>query len=65
MIMVNHRKMDFYEGMTVKSLVKDLKYGFPTLFVKINGELIPKEKYEETLIKDGDNINIIHPIAGG
>lgn len=65
MIRVNHRNMDFYEGMTLKSLIKDLKYSFPTLMVKVNGELVPKEKYEETRIKDGDDINIIHPIAGG
>ncbi|MCQ1529241.1 MULTISPECIES: sulfur carrier protein ThiS [Lutispora] len=65
MIRVNHRNMDFYEGMTLKSLIKDLKYSFPTLMVKVNGELVPKEKYEETRIRDGDDINIIHPIAGG
>ncbi|HCJ57619.1 MAG TPA: thiamine biosynthesis protein ThiS [Clostridiaceae bacterium] len=65
MIRVNHRNMDFYEGMTLKSLIKDLKYSFPTLMVKVNGELVPKGKYEETRIRDGDDINIIHPIAGG
>ena len=65
MIRVNQRNMDLYEGMTLKSLIKDLKYSFPTLMVKVNGELVPKEKYEETRIRDGDDINIIHPIAGG
>ena len=65
MIRVNHRDMDFYEGMTLKSLIKDLKYSFPTLIVRINGELVPKEKYEERWIRDEDDIKIIHPIAGG
>jgi len=65
MIRVNHREMDFHGEMTLKSLIEDLKYSFPNLIVSINGKLITKDKYEETLIRDGDDIRIIHPIAGG
>jgi len=65
MIKVNHRNIDFNENMTVKSLIMDLKYSFPTLIVSVNGKLINKDNYEETAIQDGDDIRIIHPIAGG
>ncbi|NLM44877.1 MAG: sulfur carrier protein ThiS [Clostridiales bacterium] len=65
MIRVNQRDMDFREGMTVKNLLEDLKYSFPNLIVRINGEYIPRESYEKTVIKDNDDISIIHPIAGG
>lgn len=65
MIRVNNRNIDFRENMTIKNLIEDLKYSFPTLIIKVNGKFIPKNRYEETLIKDGDDIKIIHPIAGG
>lgn len=65
MIRVNNRDLDFYEGMTIKSLIEDLKYSFPTLIIKVNSKFIPKNQYHETIIKDGDDIKIIHPIAGG
>lgn len=65
MIRVNNRNIDFRENMTIKNLIEDLKYSFPTLIIEVNGEFIPKNRYEKTLIKDGDDIKIIHPIAGG
>lgn len=65
MIRVNNRNIDFRQGMTIQSLIEDLKYSFPTLIVRVNDIFIPKEQYKDTLIKDGDDIKIIHPIAGG
>jgi len=65
MIRVNGREMDFRQGMTVKTLLEELRYSFPNLIVKINGEFIPKERYERAEIKDNDDVSIIHPIVGG
>lgn len=65
MIKVNRRDMDFYEGMTIKSLLDDLRYSFPNIIIWVNGEFITKDDYGKTCVKDGDNIQIIHPIAGG
>jgi len=33
--------------------------------VKINGKYIFKEKYQDTLIEDNDDVQVIHSIAGG
>ena len=35
------------------------------IMVKINGKYIPKEKYKDTIIIDGDDVQVIHSIAGG
>jgi thiamine biosynthesis protein ThiS len=35
------------------------------LVIKINGSLIKKEDYDKAVIKDGDNVDVIHLISGG
>lgn len=65
MIKVNTRDMDWQDGMTIKSLIILLRYTHPVLAVRVNGDYISKEIYDTTLIKDGDDIKIIHPICGG
>jgi protein-L-isoaspartate(D-aspartate) O-methyltransferase len=36
-----------------------------TLIKKVNGRLVKKEDRENTIIKDGDNVAVIHLISGG
>jgi thiamine biosynthesis protein ThiS len=64
-IEVNGKQMDFVENETIKDLLKRMKYTFPLIVVKMNNELIPRDKYHETLVKDESKISVIHMISGG
>ena len=64
-ITVNGKKVEWEEGMTVKSLLKKMQYSFPMIIVKIDGKLVPKDKYEATDVPDGAKVDAIHLIAGG
>ncbi|MEM1775977.1 MAG: sulfur carrier protein ThiS [Nitrososphaerota archaeon] len=33
--------------------------------VAVNGDVVPRSRYEQTLLRDGDEVVIIPPIAGG
>ena len=65
MIKVNGRDREWGENLTVELLLKECKYTFPLIMVKVNGKYIPKEKYQNTLIMDNDDVQVIHSIAGG
>ena len=65
MIKVNGRDKEWEEKLTVELLLEKCKYTFPLIMVKINGKYIPKEKYEDTAIIDGDDVQVVHSIAGG
>ena len=65
MIKINRRDREWEECLTVELLLKQCKYTFPLIMVKINGKYIPKEKYKDTLIADNDDVQVIHSIAGG
>jgi len=66
-IELNNAREEFpsYDKMTVKQLLDEKKFSFKLLVVKINGKLVPRDKYEETYIHDGDKVMVLHLISGG
>ena len=65
MIQVNGKSMTWVEGMTVSSMLKEKNYVFAKIVVKINGKYVPPQQYEDTIIRDGDEVQAIHMLAGG
>lgn len=65
MIRVNGKNFEWQEGLTVKKLLELKKFTYPKIIVVIKDEVIPKEKYESTLIHDGEAVKVIHLLAGG
>ncbi len=51
--------------LTVRDLLEKKKYTFPYFIVKINGKLIKKEEYDKAVINDGDDVKVLHMMAGG
>ena len=65
MIEVNGKSVDFVENETVKELLKRMKYTFPNVVVKINGDLVKRADFGDTIVPDGSKIAAIHMISGG
>ena len=65
MIKVNTREHPWHDGLTVQRLLDEKTYTFKQLVVKVNEIFIPEEKYQSFLINDGDNVMVIHLMAGG
>lgn len=65
MIKVNTRDHSWHEGLTVRRVIEEKQYTFHQLVVKVNGDFIPEEKYDHHLVNDGDDVMIIHLMAGG
>jgi len=65
MITVNGKEFPWEEGMTVAKLLEAKKYAYPRITVKINGQFIGDEEFNNTIIQDGDDVKCIHLMAGG
>lgn len=65
MIKLNNRNCEWTEGLTVKTLLKVKNYTFPQIIVSINGKFIETYDYTSTVILDGDDVKVIHLMAGG
>ncbi len=65
-ILLNNREEEIdRESMSVSEMLDLKKFSFRMRIVKINGELISKDKYGSTIIHDGDNIQMFYLMSGG
>ena len=65
MIIVNGKNVDFIENETISGLLKRMKYIFPNIVVKINGELVKRADFMVTIVTDKSEVSVIHMISGG
>jgi thiamine biosynthesis protein ThiS len=65
MIKVNTRERAWYEGLSVQGLLDEAQFIFKHIIVRVNGEYVPEEAYASTPIADGDDVIVLHLIAGG
>ena len=56
-----------YRARDIQALVAE--YGLDParrgLACALNGEVVPREVWRETLVKPGDKVEIVQPLAGG
>jgi len=64
-IKLNNRDFPWEEGLTIEKIMEIKRFTFPKIIVKVNGKLIEKEDYATTVVNKGDNVEIIHLLAGG
>ena len=65
MIKLNNRDYEWEEGLTVQGLLNKKSYTYPKFIIKINNVLVSSEEYTSTTIRDGDDVKVIHLLAGG
>ncbi len=65
MIIVNGERLEWSPGKTARDVIKEKNYLFPLLIVRINGKLVPRKKYDSTVIPDKATVDIIHLMSGG
>lgn len=65
-ILLNNRQEEFNnQSISVSEMLTTKKFSFKMRIVKINGILISKEKYDTTMIYDGDNVQMLYLMSGG
>jgi len=66
MIRVNDKfDVEWQEGMTVNSILRICNFTFPMIVVSVNGKVVPKNEYGTREVEDGDEVKVMHLIAGG
>ena len=65
-ILLNNREETFdADQMTVEELLEQKNFTFKLLVTKINGKLVKKDERRDTVIRDGDDVTVLHMISGG
>lgn len=64
-ITLNGEAHSIDDDTKLQALIDQLGYSGKRLAVEINMEIIPKSQHADYIVKDGDNIEIVHAIGGG
>ncbi|WP_218835230.1 sulfur carrier protein ThiS [Sedimentibacter hydroxybenzoicus] len=64
-IKLNNRDFQWEQGMTVEDIMKIKKFSYSRIIVKVNDKHIEQEDYAVTVVNDGDDVKMIHLLAGG
>lgn len=62
---VNGNEMEFVENISVQGMLDTMNNQNKMIVIEKNLEIIPKEKFFETILKEGDSIEIISFVGGG
>ena len=52
-------------GKTVTEMLADMNISGQRVAVELNEEIVPKAKYDETVLKDGDHVEVARFVGGG
>ena len=64
MVKVNGKELDL-AGKTVAEYLLTTEYDAKRIAVERNGEIVFKSQYSETVLKDGDSIEVVIFVGGG
>jgi sulfur carrier protein len=64
-VTVNGKEMDLPEGLSLDGLLERLKIRREYTAVALNREVAAKASYAKTMLKEGDKVEIVHPMGGG
>lgn len=64
MVKINGESFDI-AGKTIGEYLDTTNYDKKRIAVEKNGDIVPKTMYDETLINDGDSIEVVSFVGGG
>lgn len=64
MVKINGEELDI-AGKTFTEYLASTDYDLKRIAVECNGNIVPKVQYEETVLQDGDIIEVVSFVGGG
>jgi len=64
-IQVNGQPRDIDAGASIAKLLGDLGVTQPHVAVELNLEVVPRARHGDTLLNDGDRLEIVTLVGGG
>ncbi len=64
-IIVNGEPSEIRDNSSVADLLDGLRIGRERVAVEVNLDIVPKARYDDHLLSEGDKIEIVHFVGGG
>ncbi|MBQ3427637.1 MAG: sulfur carrier protein ThiS [Clostridia bacterium] len=64
MVSINGEKVNA-DGMSISEYLANTSYDLKKIAIERNEAIVPKAKYDETVLCDGDSVEIVNFVGGG
>ncbi|HCB96117.1 MAG TPA: thiamine biosynthesis protein ThiS [Ruminococcus sp.] len=64
MVRINGENLDVV-GKSVAEYLNSSGYDLMRVAVELNGDIVPKAQYSDTIFKDGDSVEVVSFVGGG
>ena len=64
-IEINGEPHSFEENLTISSLIERLGMKSDRVAIELNREIVPRERWQNTQLHEGDRLEIVHFVGGG
>ena len=62
---VNGEIFEFREGMTVSDLIAEMGFSEAMVAVELNLDILPRDSFSSTVLKENDCIEVVRFVGGG
>ncbi len=62
---VNGERFEFREGMTVSDLIADMGFSEAMVAVELNLDILPRDSFPSTVLKENDCLEVVRFVGGG
>lgn len=64
-VILNGNEMELADGMSVEALLNARDIAVDTVVVELNKELVSSDRFGDTVLKDGDHLEVLRFVGGG
>ncbi|AHF69976.1 MULTISPECIES: sulfur carrier protein ThiS [Pseudomonas] len=64
-IQLNGESFEVPDGETVAALLARLDLAGRRVAVELNLDIVPRSQHESTVLREGDQVEVVHAIGGG
>ena len=62
---VNSKNTEISAGSTLQNLLDQLRLDSQQVVVERNGTIVPRQRFAEEFLAEGDTLEIVHFVGGG
>jgi sulfur carrier protein len=64
-LFINGKEQSFNDQLTLSQLIEQLGMKGDRVAAELNREIVSRAQWPQTLLKDGDHLEIVHFVGGG
>jgi sulfur carrier protein len=64
-VTINGERRDFPQPLAFTALVDELGLAGKRIAIERNGEIVPRSRFEQAAVADGDRLEIVVAVGGG